>query len=206
MYIDEVPYYSLTDINDYGKPELYGVDEYYVIDDVYTMVLGSWKEEMLFYSNVRKIHHYDRLSRFKTILKCLFGGVYHDYSRLDFSQVNLDPDHVWISMRKLLKAQHATKYYNSIPILLQWIGYPRRIKITNLNWVLKDFQKISWYFDSRDWGCNYFPNMRFIALKLLIRHEADFEYRVPLLLTKRKLPVLEEVWQEFEVYLNKNDG
>lgn len=48
----------------------------------------------------------------------------------------------------------------------------------------------------------YFPNLRFVALKLLIKHGAVFDYDVPLLKTRRKLKVLEEAYSS----LNKKCG
>jgi hypothetical protein len=40
----------------------------------------------------------------------------------------------------------------------------------------------------------YFPNLRYVALRLLVDHGAVFEYDVPLLKTKRKLKGMEEIY------------
>lgn len=41
----------------------------------------------------------------------------------------------------------------------------------------------------------YFPNLRYVALRLLVDHGAVFEYDIPLLKTKRKLKGMDELYQ-----------
>jgi len=48
----------------------------------------------------------------------------------------------------------------------------------------------------------YFPNLRYVALRLLVDHGAMFEYHVPLLKTKRKLKGMDELY----LTLKNNNG
>jgi hypothetical protein len=63
--------------------------------------------------------------------------------------------------------------------------------------IVQEFRLMQFVHSTR----KYFPNLRYVALRLLVDHGAVFEYDVPLLKTKRKLKGLDELYQGL---LNKN--
>lgn len=43
-------------------------------------------------------------------------------------------------------------------------------------------------------GRAYFPNLRYVALKLFEKEGMEFQYRVPMLQTRRKIVQLNNMW------------
>ena len=92
-------------------------------------------------------------------------------------------------------------YYNRIPTILQILGYARKIDFNDLNCfvigVVDEFKKINYKFDLVKIGLEdrtYFPSLRFVAFKLLQKHGAEFQYRIPFVRTPKKLELLEKLW------------
>lgn len=75
------------------------------------------------------------------------------------------------------------------------LGLPYRLKTANPLEVVNDFKAVHETFRRLEpQGRKYFPNLRFICLKMLERHNTKFEYRIPLIRTPRKLKPLEDLW------------
>jgi len=64
--------------------------------------------------------------------------------------------------------------------------------------IVDEFRSMKFEHSSR----KYFPNLRYVALRLLVDHGAMFEYHVPLLKTKRKLKGMDELY----LTLKNNNG
>jgi hypothetical protein len=63
--------------------------------------------------------------------------------------------------------------------------------------IVADFGRMHFMFNNgvcKKWGVAYFPNLRFVALKLLEKKGVTFEYRIPFIRTMSKRKPLEEMW------------
>lgn len=205
---DHIPIYTTAQIDMYGFPEHYGVTSYVVIqehEDVAPMVMDYAMEQER-RGALRPIHHYDRIERFTSTLYQLIGcrgKVPVDIiDTINEAEYNSDPAYIWDSIRDILKTiPGGRKYYNRIPTILSMLGYKHKIDFQDQDYVIRDicleFRKINAKYElikSRFENRKYFPSMRFIAFKLLEKHGAHFQYRIPFVRTPRKQVLLEELW------------
>lgn len=98
---------------------------------------------------------------------------------------DLRATHIWASVQSILKRNGLRKYYNRIGQII-WRVARLKIKFNGnrvLSDVLEKFRTMKFEHETR----KYFPNLRYVALRLLVDNGAVFEYDVPLLKTKRKL-------------------
>ncbi len=202
---DGTPVYTRDQIDLFGEPEVYGVWTYLVVsshDNEYPP-RTEWVDEQRMCEDFKFVHRYCRVSRFKSVLYQLLGfrGKY-DFEILDlFADLDEDPSKVWASARKILKANGAAKHYNLIPCILVDLKYPLRIKpAPKTIWKIEShFLKLSMKFNDIKPtlpGRTYFPNLRYVALRLLKQYGCVFEYEVPELLTarvKKRLDILYEL-------------
>ena len=207
------PVYSLRDINLYGLPTLYGVEEYLVLDDPTESCpfVLDYKASQDRRGALRPIHRYSQDKRFELLLKKFLGGNCPTIKNEDLfttvaMECNYEKEHVWNSVRNILKQNGWSRYYDYIPAILHKIGYEYRIvapKAIVVDEILNDFKKVSHGFGRNKIGVRkYMINYRFVALKLLERHGVVFEYHVPKLQTARKYEEFEKVWKELETYLD----
>ena len=158
---DSLPVYSNRDLELYGEPVHYGVKEYTVIETDRTYTLDYHK------CTSRKIlpyHHYCREERFRVILGFL----------------------------DILGKSGNCRYVNRIPKIMIMLGYGNCFETTRQDFIIERFNRASERFDYLKshnlLGCRtYFPNLRYVALRLLAEHKANFKVKVPLLKTKSKL-------------------
>jgi len=68
---DGVPCYTTNQIDDYGFPEQWGVEVYRVLESRDRPMVSDFKMEHQY--DLRKIHRYDRIARFRSILYNLVG-------------------------------------------------------------------------------------------------------------------------------------
>ena len=193
-----VPVYSDAQIEVFGLPDNWGIWEYKVVEKIgeQKYVLDYDQEQ---YYSFRPIHRYSRLARFKNTLleilgakqnvpKWLLNGLKDSY--------DTDPDLIWDSIRKNLKDLKETRYINCIPSIIKHHGVfvmdqPQQsyIKDMELEFMAMDDK---WKYLER--GRKYFPNLRYVALKMLEARGYVFPFRVPGIRTKRKRGGIEEVW------------
>lgn len=192
--------YTTQQIDDYGFPQLWNVYDYYVTSDLdYERPMTTdWKYEQYLRGTLRPIHRYSRLKRFESTLYQLLGlrgdvdlQVIVDIKNFGF---NRDPRYIWDSIRRILKHLKLRKYYNRIPIIIQMLGLPYRIKTQNFEEIINDFRIVDTAFNSLITNRKYFPNLRFVTLKMLEVHGTRFDFYIPLIRTPRKLKPLEELW------------
>lgn len=198
---DNVPVYSCQDIDDYGPPDVYGVWNYLAVStrEFECPLTTEWNDEVQFFAETKKIHHYCRIQRFRSILLRLLGqrGYIPSEVLQDVQNFDEHPSRVWRSVRQLLKKHGHSKYYNCIPGILAMLKYPFKLefKWNDIYKVQKEFLKISNKFNELSLDDRkYFPNMRYIALRLLARQNAVFEYDIPLVTTKSKLKLLDNLF------------
>lgn len=208
-----VPVFSLRDINLYGLPDLFGVNEYIVLDDPTEscpFVLdfqAAWDRR----GALRPIHRYSQEKRFELLIKKFLGG---NFSEIQNDEILLtvamecswDRELVWNSIRAILKTNGWSRYYDNIPSILNRIGYEYKIKCSSsfaMDEIVNDFKKLTFGFQKSTIGSRkYMINYRFIALKLMERHGVVFEYLVPKLQTIRKFEEFEALWQTLEKFLD----
>lgn len=192
--------YTTRQIDMYGFPYLWNVFDYYVTSDLdYERPMTTdWKFEQSRWGSVRPIHRYSRLKRFESTLYQLLGlrgdvnlQVVVDIRTIGF---NRDPRYIWDSIRGILKHLKLRKYYNRIPTIIMMLGLPYRIKTRNFEEIVNDFRRVDTAFKTLSTDRKYFPNLRFVTLKLLERHGTNFGIYIPLIRTPRKLKPLDDLW------------
>lgn len=185
--------------------------------DSCTSFVLSYNDEVL--NNRNKIHRYSRVSRFKNILlkiiglssrvipKCIIECI-----RIKIIDYNASNQKLWNTIRLILKNNGYNKYYNDIPEIIRLIKGIKPINNSNVNiaTIIKDFKKIERAFDqySSKLDRKYFPNMRYMALKLSTKHGVQFPYHVPYTRTNRKkkyLDILYSRLDNFTEFIDKGD-
>jgi hypothetical protein len=244
-YFNGIPQYSSWEVDIFGPPHEYGVELYIVLETPQycsdrILTQDDYDRPN---SNTKPKHEYNREQRFKSTLRQLLGGcrdqipneILHCFQNGD---VNWHKDHVWNSIRNILKKHKkitcykgdeskivsTKKYYNRIPEILIHHYYKHRIKLPKIDYeeMYRYFKCMHHKFNEITYERNkhrlthnqaqkdcpicdkraYFPNLRFIILKLLQQAGTEFEYHIPILRTKRKIPVLDRVWNELTSEIN----
>lgn len=196
---DGTPVFSSLQIENYGLPDYYGYHVYLVIEDRSSQIFTTdFKIESEY--DIRKIHRYDRFERFRNTLLQLMGErgkVPNDI--LEYIHNNLiNYQDLWNQIRELLKKMGKRIYYNRIPCIIRYCTKQRICLFTYEQYddLLQDFIKFSWNFDQQreTLGRKYFPNIRYVALKLLQLHGIELNYNVPFTRTKRIGQELDLIW------------
>lgn len=211
-----VPVFSLFDIEIFGLPDLWGIEEYLVIDspEISCPMVMDHKEEIIRKCTIRPIHRYSKDQRFKALIIKFIGGkciskqnekIFEKIFEEISIHVCLDKNNIWNSSRGILKRMGYSRFYDDIPLILSTLGYEYRINHDNLDLkeLLNDFKKLVAGFESLSIGTRkYMLNFRFIALKLLERHGVIFEYYIPKIQTLRKIEEFETLWTRLEIFLD----
>lgn len=190
-----------------GEPCYYGYERYIVLSsksyrkvkpalalDFERPLKTDWKFEQD-RERTRPVHRYDRVKRFEWILYQILGyrgSMPEDVIEL-CEKCDLRGSHIWASIQAILKSNGLRRYYNRIG---QIIWRVTRLKIyfkekdRVLERIIEEFRGMQFVHQTR----KYFPNLRYVALRMLKDHGAVFEYDVPLLKTKRKLKGMDELY------------
>lgn len=198
---NNVPVFTTRDIDDYGFPEHFGYDNYIVVESRDLNLVTDFNQEHEY--DLRPIHRYSRLARFKSTLYQLIGergSVPSAVITMVRTYLKPDSPDKWNATRAILKHYRQTAYYNRIPLILVTLGYEKSVEPTTgaqLSTIIEDFMRISEKFEriKHEFKLRYFPNIRFIVLKLLQKHGIETNYPVPFIRTERKRKSLEELWQ-----------
>lgn len=200
--------YSIDQINLYGFPDTWDppqIGNWLVVstNEDERPVKMDYKFEESRRGSFRPIHRYDRTKRFESVLYQLIGH----RGKVDLADLNYirnqgidrDPDFIWDSIRAILKKGKLQKYYNRIPSIIQMLGIKLKIDVGKgselVYEIVNDFKKMQELFlDTKPFGRKYFPNLRFIALRMLDTYGAKFEFNIPFVRTQRKLKPLDELW------------
>lgn len=183
-------------------------DNYGPSDEEHPMVM-DYQQEQEYSLNIKKIHRYDRKERFRYTLYQLIGASGNVPNSLcndikKFLGKKIRKSKVWNQVRDYLKKNGQRQYYNRIP---QIIGRVYKLKIKGLDSdvitkIFNDFHRFHYMFDNDlryKWKRSYFPNLRFVALKLLDKYGAMFPYTVPLVRTIRKRKYLLTLYNDFNI-------
>lgn len=201
-----IPFYTSQQVDLFGLPEHWGVDQYQIIElrEDATPFVTDYDMEMDRRGSLRPIHHYNRVERFESILLQLLGcrgkvprTVIDHIKERGYDH---NPVRIWDSIRTILKEKKWRQYYNRIPIILNQLGYQEKIEYGDQNAfvleLINEFKKISHRFEEikETLKRKYFPNLRYVAFKLLQEYGATFQYQIPFLRTPRKEKHLDELW------------
>jgi len=196
---DGTPVYSRKDIEIYGLPDHYGIFDYIIIDDLEPDYVTDYKFEQT-RKGLRPIHRYSRLLRFRNTLNEIIGGrssvPNHVVNAME-GCYDIDPTKVWDSIRHNLKFVKMTKYINMIPSILKRHGYDKS-DFPNQDFVLeieRQFMCMCDNFKQLDSPRRYFPNLRFVCVRLLELNGYDFQYTIPKIRTNRKIKPMEDILQ-----------
>jgi hypothetical protein len=199
---DGVPVFSTTQIDDYGFPEHWGYTKYRVVESREAVFVTDYKMEQERY--FQKIHRYSRFARFKVCLLNILGerGKIPPYI-LQMIRLYLKPESMdkWNDTRKLLKHFKERRFYDQIPMIVKLLNYGRCFPAINseqLEGICNDFKCLSDRFETHKskYERKYFPNIRFVVLKLLELHDMKPNYPIPFLRTSRKRKLLDTLWEE----------
>ena len=199
---DQTPMFSSSDIDIYGYPELYGYENYRVIESRDLVLVSDYKMEHEY--DLKPIHRYDRIARFKNTLYQLIGergSVPDNIVHTVDAYLRKDSSDIWNDTRAILKHYKQRIYYDRIPLILKKLGRPACFKINDgyaIAAIINDFKALSVRFENRKipHTRRYFPNIRFVALKLLQMHGFVPTYEVPFIRTTRKKKSLERLWND----------
>lgn len=199
-YEEDVAVFTTRDIDDYGYPEIYGFTKYIVVETRELNLVTDYKMEHQY--DLRPIHRYSRVARFKSTLFQLLGergfvsdaamGVVKNYLKPDSSTK-------WEDTRKILKHFRFRKFYDRIPTILSRLGYGRSfdpLTSERVIAIINDFRSLSDKFErtKETYNRKYFPNIRYIVFKLLDLHGIHLNYPVPFIRTDRKKKDLDSLW------------
>lgn len=159
----------------------------------------GYKEQIEAKQKCRPIHRYNRLERFKNTLDQLLGcrGNISDNVMELMKNVKFN----WEQIRKILKKEKLPRLYNQIPLICRKLGFGNCIEFEDFQksyiGILKEFNRIHYKFnlmkgDER----KYFPNLRFVALKLVQKWGGKFNLKIPFIRTRRKLKILDQIINE----------
>jgi len=198
--------FSTRQIDLYGEPQ--GYEKYFVIVETQdrTQFAMDWKFEQE--RNWRSVHRYSRIERFKTVLLDLVGGrgiiPKEVLDTVKYWGIDEREKKMWNSVRRILRAYGWKKYYNKIPEILRCFG-AKQDEITSLQMekVMLKFRGLSSRFDliKRKLSRTYFPDLRYIALRLLEEEGVQMSFEAVKLKTRRKLKEYEHVYSQIKCTL-----
>ncbi len=204
-----VPVFNSEQLKVYGVPDNYGCFDYIVIElsETVSPYVTDWDMDQERYGSLRPIHHYNRVKRFESVIYQLLSarGEVPDEVILfvKLHGYNTDKDLIWDEIRNILKMQGWRRYYNRIPTILSRLGFPLKINYGNrtdtIDLIIREFRRISMNFETMfpvegKKRKKYFPNIRFVALKLLEHYDTEFEYNIPFVRTPRKVKSMHDMW------------
>jgi hypothetical protein len=214
---DLVPYYTSEQLALYGPPEHWPNPQpwYHIIElrETASPLVLDWDTEQLAKTIIRPIHRYNRVARFKTTLaqiSGITGSVPRELITTIATMTSItkhlnstDPKRIWNNIRHILKTLKMQKYYNQIPFIIQQLYQDNTPKISAMKFddIMNQFKHINQAFHSTNQR-KYFPNLRFMALKLLALNNITTTYTIPLLRTPRRIKALDIIWQNLTVNLD----
>ena len=203
-----ISYFYLRDVEIYGCPSTYGFSRFHVIDAdpiyCYTNYLDNPGYSI---KPDRPTHLYDRLLRFRIVVSQLLGYKFSVAKSVQKSErwekfskeVSGIMSDYWNECRRILKNHNFSKYYNCIPsIIRQYCYFKDKVHYTETDFqlIMMTFKYIQEKFKTEKDGRVYFPNLRFIALKIMEFHRIPLQYPIPLLITKSKAKFLNDYFDK----------
>lgn len=167
----------------------------------------DYKQEVEHERNKTRPHFYCRRERFKiTVLQLLGIGGSVPWKVRELVRKGLGPGvskrKIWNNIRIILKRNGLRAFYNMIPQIIYQLTNIGPIGVTcdNLQAIKTKFSDYHEQFNNHlknKWNREYFPNLRFVALKLCQQHGITYPYTIPLARTSRKKKYLEHLYTDF---------
>jgi hypothetical protein len=170
-----IPVFSSEDISKYGEPDHYGIWQYIVIEtDPRPLVYYTCTDK-----KILPFHQYNRNERFKSILNFLLGNgkvPFEVYEKVMDEITFANDKEMWRDIAAILSKTGNWRYVNRIPTIASMLGYEQFFVTRRKEFILEKFAKASARFDylkdRNELGeRKYFPNMRYVALRLLSEHD-----------------------------------
>lgn len=209
-YDGETPVFTSDQINN-SQPEQFGFTDYLVIDGEPIYAL-NWADEQQIDKRKRPVHRYCRKERFRFVLCQLLGcsgrispKIFHHFINMEISHI---PNSLlWPFLRSELKKQ-GWRIYNRIPGLVGELGRSKA-RMTNLvayKEILDNFEKMHlvWPKVKGEFNRKYFPNLRYVALKLMRKSGIEPVIDIPLTHTPIKQQTLDEIYEKMWEIINKD--
>jgi hypothetical protein len=200
-YDGKVAVFSTRQVDLFGGPELYGFEEYIVVVESQDRVVFGLDFPTTAKRSWRAVHRYSRVERFKTVLLDLVGGrgtvPKEVLDTVKYWGIDEREKKAWNSVRFILRVYGWKKYYNKIPDILKAMGMVREeIRSDQLDEIMCRFKALSSQFERMKniLGRKYFPDLRYIALRLLEEVGVTSSFDAVKLKTRRKLKEYELVY------------
>jgi hypothetical protein len=198
-YENGIPVYSKWQIDLFGPPDKIN---YLVLDDDVTY-LPSYTQIQHCLENLEYVHHYDRVQRFTTILLQIVGDArisskkgmkcMKKVSRNIPSDIDLYPlPIIYQIIRNVMRHNGLKIYYNRVATVLNEFNITDTRKHYSpelINNVIEDFKKMHFMFEKikKDLKRTYFPNLKYVALKLLLKYGFTNPFNLKLAKTPARL-------------------
>lgn len=212
---NDVAYFYLRDVEDYGCPSNWGYTRFFVIDNepIYAMTSTN-NANFTALKKLRTPHLYDRVLRFRNILTQLLGFTLNVSKQVQMSdswldmldEVSLIENNHWYECRKILKKYKFNGYYNSIPAILKqclFIRNPIKYSEKQYLMIMNSFIQLHRIFSKVETGRKYFPNLRYVALKLIELNGLELQFEIPLLVTNSKCILLDNIFIQLRLKIQQ---
>lgn len=191
------------DYPDWGNHVLMHVNDPH---SLHPLAIDYKYEQQIFF---KKIHRYSRYDRFRFTLYQLLNLNGHIPRSVQFlvatelKSFKVSKSKIWNQIRCILKRHQLRRYYNMVPHLIHYcchlpIDLPKGVVQTCLDQFKLMDQQFSEHLQYQ-WKRSYFPNLRYIALKLCHLNGVIFHFSVPLIRTSRKKTYLNELFNDFKI-------
>lgn len=188
---------------EWGLPEHFGWEGEYEVQDLGLDYAMNWQDECI--HRPRAIHHYSRIDRFKFTLGQLLGcngDVPPEVLALMPAALQyVSRSEIWVTVRQILKRAGLRLYYNRIPAILAKLGLVRFSGQDKYQAIMADFIKMHNVFSAikKQMHRVYFPNLRYVAVRLIAKHNLVLPYEIPPTLTPAKTISLsrdfDKIWE-----------
>lgn len=104
---------------------------------------------------------------------------------------NIPREEIWEHVRAILKKNGMAKYYNRIPTILSLAKYDRghcKTPADSYQQILEDFDKLDYIFPriKEEINRRYFPSLRYIAYRLMKKHNVQPDWNFTVIRTNHK--------------------
>jgi hypothetical protein len=193
---NELPVFARGDIDLYGLPDYYGWDQWICIDSEAELVANPC--DFILFS--KPVHRYSRYDRFRMVLLQLLGwrGKVDTEVMEICEMIDFKLDNVWLVLKRELKWNDKSRYYNRIPRILYLMGRVRMVKVDSItfNSILERFRRLEYLFGLQN-ERKYFPSLRYTCCRLLFEFGVDLGFKVDSLLTKQRKEALDDFWDRY---------
>jgi hypothetical protein len=203
-YENELPVFTSDQIDIYGEPDETIYPRYMVVEGPPIYEVGFVEKQQ---TTLKKIHRYDRRARFKLQLQKILGCSPISRNRIGPTLILIecyiekdDPER-YEKVQRMLLHYKLNRLLPYIPTILRMAGKDPLIDVKcpseMLELLMDDFKffEIN-FFQAKDirQERKYMLNMKYLAYKLL--QKRGIEVTFPLLRTKRKIKVLDDIFNK----------